>query len=174
MYLVDIRETFLDFPDNKSLAMLVFFAGCNHNCKGCQSPLLQKVENYTFLPKESVVDSILSYREHSRTDKIVLSGGDPFLFKDECMYIIDKLIENGLEVCVYTGYTLDKVNEFYNENIYRKPLYLKCGKYEETLKMLSSKTEEKFILASANQRFYKLLNNTYKQISIENILYFNN
>lgn len=172
MHLVDIRETFLDFPDNKSLAMLVFFAGCNHNCKGCQSPLLQKVENYTPIDKESVVANILSYREQSRTDKIVLSGGDPFLFKDDCMYVIDKLVDSGLVVCVYTGYTIDKINEFYKNSSYKKPQYLKCGKYEEEHKVQSGKTAEKFVLASTNQRFYRLVGNEYQQISKENVLYF--
>lgn len=172
MYLVDIRETFLDFPDNKSLSMLVFFAGCKHNCKGCHSPLLQKVKNYTFSSKESVVANILGFREQSRTDKIVLSGGDPFLFKDECMYIIDKLVENELEVCVYTGYTIDEINNFYKDSDYRKPLYLKCEKYEEEHKVQSGKTAKKFTLASTNQRLYKLIDNKYEQISKENVLYF--
>ena len=172
MYLVDIRETFLDFPDNKSLAMLVFFAGCSHNCRGCQSPLLQKVDNYTPIAKEAVVAKILGFREQSRTDKIVLSGGDPFLFHDECMYVIDRLVENGLEVCVYTGYTVDNINEFYKGTSYRKPLYLKCGRYEEDCKVQSGKTAEKFTLASTNQRFYKLIDDEYKQISEDNVLYF--
>lgn len=173
MYLVDIKETFLDFPDNKSLSMLVFFAGCKHNCRGCQSPSLQKVENYTFFTKESVIDKISSFGELSRTDKIVLSGGDPFLFKDECMFVIDKLVGSGLEVCVYTGYTIDAINEFYKDSNYKKPLYLKCGKYEEEHKVQSGKTAEKFTLASTNQRFYKLIDNEYQQISKENVLFFN-
>ena len=51
-------------------------------------------------------------------------------------------------------------------------MYLKCGKYDEKLKVQSGKTDEKFTLASTNQRFYKLIDNEYKQISKENVLYF--
>ena len=37
--------TFLDYPDCESHAIIVYFPGCHHNCKGCHSPKL-KDHNY--------------------------------------------------------------------------------------------------------------------------------
>lgn len=173
MYLSDITETFLDFPDNHSIAVIVFLEGCIHNCKGCQNPLLQNTRIEDFVNKENLVSKILNYCKRSGTDKVVLSGGDPFYNKRDCMYVIDKLVESNIQVCVYTGYDINKVEEFYSSSKFNKPQYLKCGSYREDLKVTDyGKTEEKFVLVSSNQKFYKLEDNEYKLISDENVLYF--
>ena len=173
MYLADIKETFVDFPDNHSLAVIVFFEGCTHNCKGCQNPLLQTTSIKDYYSKDDVVKKIDTYCKRCNTDKIVLSGGDPYFNKHECMYVVDKLINLNYEVCVYTGYTVDKVEEFYEHYDYKKPTYLKCGGYIEDLTVNDSgKTEEKLTLISSNQRFYKTVDNKFKIISEANVLYF--
>ena len=173
MYISDIKETFLDFPDNYSLAVIVFFEGCIHNCKGCQNPLLQTTNVRDYHDKEHVVKIITDYCKRSGTDKIVLSGGDPFYNKRDCLYVIDKLMKLDYKVCVYTGYTIDKVNEFYNGTNYRRPTYIKCGNYREDLTVPNSgKTEEKFVLVSTNQAFYKSEGNEFKIISEGNVLHF--
>lgn len=173
MYLADIKETFVDFPDNHSLAVIVFFEGCTHNCKGCQNPLLQTTSIKDYYSKDDVVKKIDTYCKRCNTDKIVLSGGDPYFNKHECMYVVDKLINLNYEVCVYTGYTVDKVEEFYEHYNYKKPTYLKCGTYREDLHVPEwGKTEEKLVLVSTNQAFYKLEGNEFKIVSEANVLRF--
>lgn len=173
MYISDIKETFLDFPDNHSLSVIVFFEGCIHNCKGCQNPLLQTTNVRDYHNKEHVVKMIMNYCKRCHTNKIVLSGGDPFYNKRECLYVIDKLMEEGYDVCVYTGYTIDKVNEFYCGTEYRRPTYVKCGNYREDLTVSNSgKTEENLVLVSTNQAFYKSEGKEFKIISEGNVLRF--
>lgn len=97
--------TFQDYPDNKSGSIVIFFSGCDHNCKGCQNAGLLKdrnnIENEynemiktTFNEKDTdikyykfsnnikgyheFIHYLLYYTKRNRTNKIVFEGGDPF------------------------------------------------------------------------------------------------
>ena len=37
-----LTETFLEYPDNSSISAILYFRGCDRNCKGCQNKDLQK------------------------------------------------------------------------------------------------------------------------------------
>lgn len=173
MYLANIAETFLDYPDNKSLAIIVFLEGCSHNCKGCQSPSLQKPNQKDFISVGELTLKILDYSKRcGGTKKLVLSGGDPYYYGGECKDLIINLNQLGFEICVYTGYTIDKIKELYYNNVSLGPKYIKAGSYREDLRDLASgKNEYEFRLASTNQRFYELVNNEYQQISDLNVLH---
>lgn len=181
MYVSDIKETFLDFPDDESLAVIIFFRGCFHNCPNCQNKELQTIpKDEKNLSAEEVAEMIINRCKRSSTNKIVLSGGDPFAFPNNIIKLIDYLEARGYVICTYTGYDIDAINNFYNnyesshkENIH-KSSYFKCGLYREDLRDYGSgKFNDKFVLASTNQAFYKLINNRYEQISKGHTLYFN-
>ena len=181
MYVSDIKETFLDFPDDESLAVIVFFYECSHSCPNCQNKELQTIpKDGINLDIEEVVKMIIDRCKRSSTNKIVLSGGDPFAHPNNIIKLIDYLEARGYVICTYTGYAIDAINKFYNayesshkENVH-KSSYLKCGLYKEDLRDFSSgKFNDKFVLASTNQAFYKLINNRYEQISKGHTLYFN-
>lgn len=182
MYINDIKETFLDFPDDESLAVIVFTKGCNFGCENCQNKELQKIEESDRnLKLTEAVELIINYCKRAFTNKIVFSGGDPFYSPSELIKLLDYLDMRGYEICVYTGNTVDKVIEMFNKyeednNVYiHRPLYLKCGVYREDLKDSNmGKTENQFVLASTNQAFYKWdgLRNIYYPISKRNVLEF--
>ena len=154
--LVEISETFSDYPDFVSLAVIAFFEGCSHNCKGCQSPELQKVKEENKKSLEECFEKITDRCKRNDTNKIVLSGGDPYDSGKPILKLISKLQESGYEVCVYTGYDLLEVLSFYNEKDLRFPSYLKCGVYrEDQLNDTFGKSNDKFVLVSKNQAFYK-------------------
>ena len=167
MYVSDIKETFLDFPDDESLAVIVFFYECSHSCPNCQNKELQTIpKDGINLDIEEVVKMIIDRCKRSSTNKNIIK-------------LIDYLEARGYVICTYTGYTVDVINKFYNvyesshkENVH-KSSYLKCGLYREDLRDFSSgKFNDKFVLASTNQAFYKLINNRYEQISKGHTLYF--
>lgn len=177
MYINEIKETFLDYPDDSSLAVIVFFEGCKWNCPGCQNHQLQTQDpNHKHTTVEAA-EKILAFLKRSHTNKLVLSGGDPFYDTECALRLIDYLEIRGFDLCVYTGSNIEQVMSFYDdyENKYhqrlQKPLYLKCGLFRsDMLDPNRGKTENAFTLASTNQKFYKLVNGEYIQISNDNIL----
>lgn len=180
MYLNNISSTFLDFPDSESLAVIVFFEGCLHNCKGCHNKELQKFNKEHRISWKDVYDKIVNYCKRNNTNKVVLSGGDSFFVlyirSHEIFKLIDKLENNGYVVCAYTGNNIEVINKLYSfDDIkpYKKASYIKCGVYDENLRdNRMGKTNDEFILASSNQAFYARINDKYEQISNGNILKF--
>lgn len=163
-----ITSSWLDYPDNCSLAVVVFFTGCLHSCKGCQNEELQQFGDNIdteYLSYEDAIKKIEHECLRNRTDKVVLSGGDPLFFYNQefVQYLLDK---NILDVCIYTGSDIDKVKEIGIHGF----KYIKCGTYKEEEKQESMKNTEKMKLASSNQNFY---NSNYEKISENGILFFN-
>lgn len=175
IYLNAIKTTFLDFPNDTDISIIAFFEGCCHNCIGCQNEHL-KIQTHSY-DREDVLSLITANAKRHNTDKIVFSGGDPF-FKDnldsleDMLYIIDRLENEGYELCVYTGYTLDNIYDIYKDKNYRMPSYVKCGVFVESNKRLSEKTDYSFTLSSPNQDFYKLNKDVYHKISEKGVLLF--
>lgn len=178
MYINEIKETFLDYPDDSSLAVIVFFEGCFWNCKDCQNKTLQK-QNPEH--KYHVIDAatiILDSLKRSKTNKLVLSGGDPFYNSNCAIRLIDYLSSRGIDICVYTGYSIDQILSLYekyeiaNQVGMHKPLWIKCGVFREDLKDPNmGKFADKFVLASTNQAFFKLNEKgEYVQMSNKNVL----
>lgn len=178
-----ITETWLDFPLDGMSAVICFLEGCNHKCKGCQSP-------HTWIPnKEHAVGSgevlvwIESYAKRCGTTRVVLSGGDPFCSDPfEILSLIDNLERDGYEVCVYTGYDIDFVEWLYNSDsnysmVLRRPRFVCTGAYREDLKEEKwGKDRYGFRLVSKNQRIWEFKKRRYgvdgrfKQISDDNYL----
>lgn len=141
-----IDVTFLDYPDPIHWAVLVYFGGCEHHCRGCSNPTLQK-----YIPTTISYEDIEKYGKRARTNKIVLSGGDP-------LHPLNRAIAQNLildlphyDFCVYTGYSVEQVKQMGVKGF----KFLKCGTFEYSrLSCSPGKTEEKFTLASTNQQLF--------------------
>ena len=95
MRITDIGTTWLDYPDEESLAVIVYFSGCSHACPGCQNEKYQNFENdesYQISIAE-LIDLVDKECQRNRTNKVVFSGGDPFFSKNvaEVTLAIDQL-----------------------------------------------------------------------------------
>lgn len=188
IHLMGVRETFLDFPDNESLSVIVFTEGCSHNCPGCQNKESQVQHAETLITKEKFLQEILNRCERNQTHKVVFSGGDPFYHSNgneqliDILETIDYLERKGFDCCVYTGYEFSKVKEIYEAYGKRLigPKFIKCGCYREDLKDINAgKTDGCFTLASINQYFMirdeSLFSggpHNYIKISNRNVLFF--
>ena len=184
IYINEITQTFLDYPDDESLAMIVFTELCNHAfCYNCQNKELQEGNPDHLRTIDEALDMIRTYSKRmGNCKKLVLSGGDPMCNRPAIFKVIDTLVKEGFDICMYTGYTIEEVNLFFKkyeeENNIKtdKPLFIKAGRFEELLLDPNrGKSEDKFVLASTNQAFYKWdgLRNLYYQVSEGNVLYFN-
>lgn len=159
--------TWTDFPDKESCAVIVYFSGCSHNCPGCQNPELQDSNYGEKVDYDKLRDMIFKEAKKAHTNKIVLSGGDPYFQPTlELNELVYGLIFNGFKVCIYTGADF--------ESVYKKiphATYYKCGKYDETQKENQwGKFSDKMVFVSKNQKLY---DNKGKLISVNNVYYFN-
>jgi len=161
-------SSFLDYPDNKHLAIIVYILGCAHDCYGCQNP---KLQNIMYSDANTVEVTINEFKNNLeklalkyRTNKLVLSGGDP-LFPDNLDFIKEFLTTTIYDVCIYTGYSIEYVQELNISNF----KFLKCGKYISALHQVSEKTDDYLQFSSKNQKLY---NDKFKLISKNGRYYF--
>lgn len=151
MYIKDIVTTWADYPSLSDLAVEVVFAGCSHGCAGCHNQQLQDYRQGTLWQPKDVADQLIQQCKSNRTNKIVLSGGDPLFEanRDAAIYLADNLLALGYEVCIYTGYEIANI-----KNWQAHATWFKCGTYNKEISRDSGKIGDQFILASANQSWY--------------------
>ena len=166
MRINSITSSWLDYPDNESLAIVVFLNGCEHNCFDCHNESLQKLDGGIEYTPYQALNKLMIEAERNNTRKLVLSGGDP-LFKNSIEDVKEFLrINNFFDVCIYTGYDINYVKE----NRVAGFNFIKCGKYIASLRdSEAGKTNDVFVLASKNQKIY---NSNFECISKENKFYF--
>ena len=148
-----ITETFLEYPDNSSVATIFYFGGCDRGCKGCHNTELQEFIEFNY---DDVVGSIDSYCKRISTNKIVLCGGDPLYSKNIGLtkYILQKL-SNKYDICIYTGVNIEEVIES-GISGYK---FIKCGIFDPTQFIGSTKTDNFIRFATRNQKLYDSENN---------------
>lgn len=149
-----LQSTFLDYPDNESIAVSVYYYGCEMNCPDCQNRELQNPnsEEGIMINPTILAIKIAKACDRNDTNKVVLLGGDPFYPSNRIETIrLLNLLHDSFDVCVYTGYTREEIQKFYP---YPKFKYLKAGRYDKYLAREAYKTDDEFVLASSNQAFY--------------------
>lgn len=169
MIFVGSDLTFIDYPTADDWAVIFYFAGCCNNCSNCQNRELQNPDykgGIIIQDEEGLYNLVKEICKKQDTTKIVLSGGDP-LYPANREIVKNFLNKYGslYDICIYTGYSIDDVKEFGIQNF----KFIKCGRYDETRKQISEKTEDHIQLASTNQNFY---NAKYEQLSQNGILKF--
>lgn len=165
------QTTWLDYPDNESLAVIVCMLGCDNCCKGCQNPdlkdYLYKHSSVIEYSVDEFSSNLLFECERQKTNKVVFSGGDP-LSKFNIDNIKEVLAKVGseLDICVYTGHSVD----YCRDNNVKGFKYLKCGHFDINNFRKSYKNDDEMCFASPNQELY---NSEYRLLSVNGIYKFN-
>ena len=164
--MLPIISSFLDWPgDPASHCIVVYISGCEHGCKGCCNPSLQNSTVGAYVTYENFEYKIMEALRRHKTNKLVFSGGDP-LFPSN-LFIVKQFLLNHQEVetTIFTGYSIAHAQQ-HDITGYS---FIKCGKYDNSLKQKSEKTNTRFVLASENQKLY----NRYNQcVSKAGVYYF--
>lgn len=84
---------------------LIWFQGCDKNCKGCMSQLSRDLKIKNEIEVDDIVEDILK----QDVEGITISGGEPFLQIDGLTELVSKVKSKGLGVIVYTGYLYDDI-----------------------------------------------------------------
>ena len=157
-----ITETFLEYPDNSSIAAIVYFRGCDRDCKGCHNTDLQ---GYEELPK-SYIQDIENYCLRLKTNKIVLCGGDPLYCKNlEKTKEILSVLGKNYDICIYTGASIEEVKKLNLKGF----KFIKCGFFDPKQYIGSTKNDSFLQFATKNQDLY---DKDLKLISKDGVYYY--
>ena len=111
---------YCDIANGIGIRTSVFISGCTHHCKNCFNPETWDF-NYGELLTPNVITKIIDSADPDYIDGITLLGGDPLCGRNA---------ESALELCIefkkrfpnktiwlWTGYTLEEIQNSYNKNI---------------------------------------------------------
>lgn len=161
--MLNVQSTFLEYPDNSSIASIFYFSGCDRNCEGCQNTSLKE---YTPLDEKEALSGIVNYSRRLKTNKVVLCGGDPLYKKN--IDLTRKILYNlgkDFDICIYTGALIGEVKKL-NLSGFK---FIKCGVFDKTKFIGSKKTDDYIQFATSNQELY---NEFLELISHDGIYYF--
>ncbi len=92
--------------DGPGLRFALFVQGCPRACPGCHNPQSLPLEGgqpYT------VADLIGKIRRNPILTGVTFSGGEPLLFAASLLPLAKMIREDGLDLAIYTGYTLEEI-----------------------------------------------------------------
>ena len=127
--------------DGPGIRTVLFMQGCDIHCKGCQN---KSTWDITKGKEVSVDDLVSELKQKVFNKKITISGGEPLLQKEELIKLVNKLVNEGFDITLYTGHLKEDVPA----ELISKVKYLKTGSFIEELK-----TTIKPFVGSSNQIF---------------------
>lgn len=181
--------SFIDYPSLNKSALTYYVYGCGFHCPGCQNKELQKrpensdINTLKFDKPCDFVDYLVDCdaKENKSNKLVVLQGGDP-IFKENRDFIRETIKISadkftGLKFCIYTGFQIEFLQEFFNPNTFEfdklssqvamyemdkvmsSLAFIKCGEYDVkyTNHELPGKRDGKMYFATTNQKLYKYI-----------------
>ncbi len=91
------------------LRAVVWFQGCALGCPGCFNPATHDPRGGVEFDTEQLAGEIISLGP--KIDGVSVSGGEPFQQPDALLDLLERLDSAPLGRLVFTGYTLDEVQE---------------------------------------------------------------
>lgn len=102
---------FESIADGVGVRVVVFVAGCKHNCAGCHNP-----DSHSFTAgkpfTEDIQKEIIEYvRQTPYISGITMSGGDPVFSIDDTISFLDMVADElpDIDVWLYTGFTFEEL-----------------------------------------------------------------
>jgi len=92
--------------DGDGLRFVLWTQGCLHNCLGCHNPNTHDLEGGYL---EDIAEICRQMDQIDYHDGISISGGEPFLQAKELLPIVKHAKNNGMNVWVYTGFTIEEL-----------------------------------------------------------------
>lgn len=139
----------------------IWFAGCEHCCKGCSNPELWDLREKYRTDIETIVRMIKSITNKGKIDGFTITGGDPFFQADALDKLLLELQTISDDILVYTGYKYEEIKNKH-QKIIDKIAVLIDGQYVE------EKNDGSILRGSSNQRIIFL--KSYCKDKYESIL----
>ena len=100
-----VRESVVDGP---GIRFVVFTQGCPHHCPGCHNPDTHPFDGGKLVNIERILAEV---DKNPLLKGLTLSGGEPFCQPGPLAELARKAHARGLDVMVYSGYTLEQLLE---------------------------------------------------------------
>ena len=160
--IINITRSFQDYPDDISYCFNIFFAGCDHDCPGCQNKELQNKEYIDYTTEYMTPYDLISHIKRNGyvfPPAVAFMGGDPL--HEYNISFVNKFLSTLSEIptIIYTGYEVEEAKKRIKSNNFN---YLKCGKFDKAKYQEPKKTKDGVWFASTNQKLY---NRSYTQVS---------
>ncbi len=161
-----INSTWLDFP-TQDYAIILMVVGCDRSCTGCHNDELKTFDSniHSEVEIEKIADMIRNRGKREKTNKLVISGGDPlsdYNYRGVCALV--NMLSNEFEICIYTGANYSEAElKLLSQRCY--PKYLKTGEFNYDMVEQSYKDDNGLQLASTNQEMREFLEYDYMLIS---------
>lgn len=126
-----------DMNNGDGLRVVLWVAGCSHQCHNCQNPVTWDPNDGIPFDEESKKE-LYDILSRPYISGITLSGGDPlFELNRETIYSLIKEIKTlypEKTIWLYTGYTFEKVKSFVPKDVLENIDIIVDGPYVEQLR----------------------------------------
>ncbi|QDH46538.1 putative anaerobic ribonucleoside-triphosphate reductase-activating protein [Aeromonas phage LAh_9] len=152
-----------DVVNGEGVRVTLFVSGCDHQCRGCYNKSTWNPDNGNDFTIETI-EEILESLKPDHISGLTLTGGDPLYTGNiseilRLTSLIRYAFGNTKNIWMWTGYTLDELNDFEDRNNYLRRRILQNvdvlidGKFVEELKDPSLAWR-----GSSNQIIHRLTN----------------
>ncbi|MBB5334932.1 anaerobic ribonucleoside-triphosphate reductase activating protein [Pectinatus brassicae] len=100
--------------DGEGYRFTIFTQGCPHNCPGCHNPQTHDCNKGKLVDADDLIQRI---KQNPLLSGVTFSGGEPFLQPLPLNYIAEKIHTLSLDLTIYTGYTLEQLQDMHNAAI---------------------------------------------------------
>ena len=87
----------------------IWLSGCNKRCEGCGNPELWDSGYGKDLSPAEIMVIVREFASSDEVDGFTISGGEPFLQKEELALLLSMLSEISEDILVYTGYKAEEI-----------------------------------------------------------------
>jgi len=101
-----------DFLMSDGVGVVIYFNMCNLKCKYCDYRNMIKSKDLKFVKFDELFKVIEKYLNY--VDNIIITGGEPLLFKNEVVKIIDFTKKSGKGIWLYTN-LFDDIDDILND-----------------------------------------------------------
>lgn len=99
--------------DGPGIRFAVFCQGCPHHCEGCHNPQTHPFEGGTPVRPERLLQEI---DKDPILKGVTFSGGEPLCQAPAFLELAKGIKERGLDIVVFTGYKLEDLLGYINDN----------------------------------------------------------
>ena len=143
--------------DGEGYRFAIFTQGCYHNCQGCHNPQTHDVNGGQVVDTDELFEQIC---ENPLLNGVTFSGGEPFLQPKPLAELADKVRQRGLNITVFTGYTLEQLWNMHDDDV--NALLLQTDTLIDGPFVMAKKDISLRFRGSSNQRIINM-NETRKQ-----------
>lgn len=140
--------------DGPGMRSVLFLQGCSKNCKDCHNAGIKEHGRGTMF---SIDELIMFIESKCCNRKITISGGEPLEQMDSLEILIRKLKAKDYNICVYTGWEMERVPE----SILKLVDYIKTGSFVSDLK-----NPKMQYVGSSNQHMFSINNDNIKEMNL--------